>query len=131
MAEYHIPVLLKPSVDLLGMKPEGVYVDATFGGGGHSREMLSRLTTGKLIAFDQDPDARKNVQNQENLVFIPKNFAFLEQGQHLERSPLDGGIDGVLTFLVGDDGIGLFGGYSVDEFLSPLDGGEDRASLHY
>jgi 16S rRNA (cytosine1402-N4)-methyltransferase len=79
MAEYHIPVLLKPSVDLLGMKPEGVYVDATFGGGGHSREMLSRLTTGKLIAFDQDPDARKNVQHQENLVFIPKNFAFLEQ----------------------------------------------------
>lgn len=78
MSTYHTPVLLQESVDLLGMKPDGIYVDVTFGGGGHTREMLSRLTTGKVIAFDQDPDAQQNVPNQENLVFIPNNFAFLE-----------------------------------------------------
>lgn len=78
MSTYHTPVLLQESVDSLGMKPDGVYVDVTFGGGGHTREMLSRLTTGKVIAFDQDPDAQQNVPNQENLVFIPNNFAFLE-----------------------------------------------------
>lgn len=79
MVEYHLPVLLQPSVDLLEIKPEGIYVDATFGGGGHSRELLSRLTSGKLIAFDQDPDAVQNVQNQENLVFVANNFAFIEE----------------------------------------------------
>ncbi len=96
MAEYHIPVLLKPSVDLLEMKPEGLYIDATFGGGGHTREMLSRLTTGRVIAFDQDPDAAQNVPNQENLVFMPKNFAFLEE-TWMERGW--GQVDGILADL--------------------------------
>ena len=56
---YHIPALLDESIEGLNIRPEGTYIDVTFGGGGHSLEILKRLTTGKLIAFDQDEDARK------------------------------------------------------------------------
>ncbi len=75
---YHIPVLLNDAVDGLNINPEGVYVDVTFGGGGHSREILSRLTTGKLIAFDQDEDAQDNLIDDERFVFIPQNFSYLK-----------------------------------------------------
>lgn len=75
---YHIPVLLNDAVDGLNINPKGVYVDVTFGGGGHSREILSRLTTGKLIAFDQDEDAQNNLIDDERFVFIPQNFAYLK-----------------------------------------------------
>lgn len=75
---YHIPVFLKDAVDGLNINPEGIYVDVTFGGGGHSREILSRLTTGKLIAFDQDEDAQRNLIDDERFVFIPQNFSFLQ-----------------------------------------------------
>ncbi len=75
--EYHVPVLLKESIEGLNIKPDGVYVDVTYGGGGHSREILKNLTTGKLIAFDQDYDAQANVIENENLIFVKANFRFL------------------------------------------------------
>lgn len=74
---YHIPVLLRESVDGLEINPEGIYVDATFGGGGHSREIIQRLKTGRLIAFDQDKDAERNVIKDERFLFIGQNFRYL------------------------------------------------------
>ena len=77
---YHSPVLLKESVDALGVKEDGVYVDVTFGGGGHSREILSRLgKNGKLFAFDQDPDAQRNKIDDERFVLIGENFRFISR----------------------------------------------------
>lgn len=80
MAEvYHIPALLKETVDGLNIKPDGVYVDVTFGGGGHSREILSRLgSKGKLIAFDQDEDAMRNRIDDPRFVFVRSNFCYLK-----------------------------------------------------
>ncbi len=76
---YHIPALLKETVDGLDIKPDGVYVDVTFGGGGHSREMLSRLgDKGKLFSFDQDEDALKNRLDDDRFVFVRSNFRFLK-----------------------------------------------------
>jgi 16S rRNA (cytosine1402-N4)-methyltransferase len=78
--EYHNPVLLKESVDGLNIKPDGVYVDVTFGGGGHSREILSRLgPEGKLYAFDQDQDALANTIDDERFVLINENFRFIKR----------------------------------------------------
>ncbi|OGS71804.1 MAG: 16S rRNA (cytosine(1402)-N(4))-methyltransferase [Flavobacteria bacterium RIFCSPLOWO2_12_FULL_35_11] len=78
--EYHNPVLLKESVDGLNIKPDGVYVDVTFGGGGHSREILSRLNEkGKLFAFDQDEDAKRNVIDDPRFTLIPQNFRFIKR----------------------------------------------------
>ncbi|MDO6737699.1 16S rRNA (cytosine(1402)-N(4))-methyltransferase RsmH [Wenyingzhuangia sp. 2_MG-2023] len=77
---YHKPVLLKESVDALAIKPDGVYVDVTFGGGGHSREILSRLgSEGKLFAFDQDPDAYENAIDDERFTLIPQNFKYIQR----------------------------------------------------
>jgi 16S rRNA (cytosine1402-N4)-methyltransferase len=77
---YHDPVLLFESVDGLAVKENGVYVDVTFGGGGHSREILKKLgSDGKLYAFDQDPDAMKNVIDDERFTLIPENFRFIRQ----------------------------------------------------
>jgi len=75
---YHIPALLNESIDGLNIKPDGIYVDVTFGGGGHSMEILKRLTTGKLIAFDQDRDARTNVPSDKKFLFLDQNFRFLK-----------------------------------------------------
>ena len=76
---YHIPVLLKESVDGLGIKPDGVYVDVTFGGGGHSREILSRLgAEGHLYSFDQDEDAEQNIVSDERFTFVRSNFRYLK-----------------------------------------------------
>ena len=78
--EYHNPVLLKESVDGLNIKPDGVYVDVTFGGGGHSKEILSRLNeAGRLFAFDQDKDAFKNVIDDNRFTLIPQNFRFIKR----------------------------------------------------
>ncbi len=78
--EYHNPVLLKESVDGLNIKPDGVYVDVTFGGGGHSREILSRLDeNGKLFAFDQDEDAQRNIIDDDRFTLIPQNFRFIKR----------------------------------------------------
>ena len=78
--EYHNPVLLHPSVDGLNIKPNGVYVDVTFGGGGHSREILSRLgPEGRLIAFDQDADAILNSINDDRFLLIHENFRYIKK----------------------------------------------------
>ena len=76
--EYHNPVLLQESVNGLNIKPDGIYVDLTFGGGGHSKEILKQLTTGKLLGFDQDLDATKNIINNENFIFVHSNFKYLK-----------------------------------------------------
>jgi 16S rRNA (cytosine1402-N4)-methyltransferase len=78
--EYHNPVLLKESVDGLNIKPDGVYVDVTFGGGGHSQEILSRLgEKGKLFAFDQDEDALENAIDDPRFTLINENFRFIKR----------------------------------------------------
>ena len=77
---YHIPVLLNESIDGLDIRPGGIYVDVTFGGGGHSREILRRLDgTGRLFSFDQDPDAEQNIGDApENFTFVRSNFRYLD-----------------------------------------------------
>ena len=78
--EYHNPVLLSNSIDALAIKEDGVYVDVTFGGGGHSREILRRLgKKGKLFAFDQDPDAKINKIQDERFVLIEENFRYVSR----------------------------------------------------
>ena len=78
--EYHNPVLLKQTVDGLNIKPDGIYVDVTFGGGGHSKEILSRLgPNGKLFGFDQDEDALANTLSDERFVLIPENFRYIKR----------------------------------------------------
>ncbi|WP_298263614.1 16S rRNA (cytosine(1402)-N(4))-methyltransferase RsmH [uncultured Lutibacter sp.] len=78
--KYHNPVLLKESVDGLNIKPNGIYVDVTFGGGGHSKEILSRLSErGKLFAFDQDEDAQQNSIKDDRFTLIPQNFRFIKR----------------------------------------------------
>jgi len=74
---YHIPALLDESIKGLNIRPDGTYVDVTFGGGGHSAEILKHLTSGKLIAFDQDEDAKVNIPENKNFVFYDQNFRFL------------------------------------------------------
>ena len=76
---YHVPVLLKESVDGLDIQPDGIYVDVTFGGGGHSKEILSRLgAKGHLYSFDQDADAEKNIVNDDRFTFVRSNFRYIE-----------------------------------------------------
>ena len=76
---YHVPVLLKESVDGLDIQSGGVYVDVTFGGGGHSREILSRLdANGHLYSFDQDADAEKNIVDDDRFTFVRSNFRYIE-----------------------------------------------------
>jgi S-adenosyl-methyltransferase MraW len=78
MTTYHIPVLLHECIEGLKIRPDGVYVDVTFGGGGHSREILKHLTTGKLVAFDQDPDALENKIDHPGFILCNGNFRFLK-----------------------------------------------------
>ncbi len=77
MSEYHVPVLLKEAVDGLKIRPEGCYMDLTFGGGGHSREILKQLTTGRLMGFDQDEDVLPNVPEDGRFIFVNHNFRYL------------------------------------------------------
>ncbi|MDG2194409.1 MAG: 16S rRNA (cytosine(1402)-N(4))-methyltransferase RsmH [Polaribacter sp.] len=94
---YHNPVLLKESVDALDIQEDGVYVDVTFGGGGHSREILSRLgKDGKLFAFDQDPDALENVIDDERFVLIAENFRYITRFLKFYRVQK---VDGILADL--------------------------------
>lgn len=75
---YHVPVLLRESIDGLDIKPDGVYVDVTFGGGGHSREILQRLGKGgRLFSFDQDEDAERNILHDDRFTFVRSNFRYL------------------------------------------------------
>ena len=94
--EYHIPVLLEESIDGLNIKPDGIYVDLTFGGGGHSREILKRLKTGKLVSFDQDADAELNELRQDNFLFVQGNFKFF---QNFLRYYKIENVDGILADL--------------------------------
>ncbi|HNY15703.1 MAG TPA: 16S rRNA (cytosine(1402)-N(4))-methyltransferase RsmH, partial [Bacteroidales bacterium] len=75
---YHIPALLDESIRGLNIRPDGIYVDVTFGGGGHSGEILKHLGTGRLIAFDQDEDAKANVPADSRFLFLEQNFRFLK-----------------------------------------------------
>ncbi len=89
--EYHNPVLLKECIEGLNINPEGTYVDVTFGGGGHSREILNHLTTGKLYAFDQDDDALKNKMEDTRFVLIKQNFKYLKNFLKMYNAlPIDG-----------------------------------------
>lgn len=89
--EYHNPVLLQPSVDYLVTNPDGVYVDVTYGGGGHSREILGRIGGGRLIAFDQDSDAQANLVEDERFTFVPSNFKNLSRFlKYHQAYPVDG-----------------------------------------
>jgi 16S rRNA (cytosine1402-N4)-methyltransferase len=96
MSEYHIPVLLEESIDGLNLQPDGIYVDVTFGGGGHSRRILEKLKGGKLVAFDQDTDALQNLIDDERLIFVNHNFKYLKnflRYHHIEK------VDGILADL--------------------------------
>jgi 16S rRNA (cytosine1402-N4)-methyltransferase len=93
---YHVPALLKTSVDALEIKANGVYVDATYGGGGHSREILSRLKDGKLIAFDRDTDAANNLLDDKRLIFVQNNFRYM---RNFLRYYKIGKVDGILADL--------------------------------
>lgn len=95
--DYHVPVLYHETLDALSIVPDGIYVDCTFGGGGHSRGILEKLgPKGRLIAFDQDADAQQNIQNEPRLLFIPQNFRHLHR--FLRLHGIDQ-VDGVLADL--------------------------------
>ncbi len=96
---YHVPVLLKESVDGLDIQPDGIYVDVTFGGGGHSKEILSRLgKKGHLYSFDQDADAEKNMVDDDRFTFVRSNFRYISQWmRYYEVEKIDG--------LLGDLGV--------------------------
>ena len=93
---YHIPALLHESIDGLNIRPDGIYVDVTFGGGGHSMEILRRLKNGRLIAFDQDADTRINVPADDRLLFLDQNFRFLKNNLRFNGI---GSIDGLIADL--------------------------------
>lgn len=94
---YHVPVLLNEVIEGLAIKPDGVYVDCTFGGGGHSKEILKRLNEkGRLIAFDQDADAQRNLPDDPRVLFLPHNFKHLHRFWRLHKIPP---VDGLLADL--------------------------------
>jgi 16S rRNA (cytosine1402-N4)-methyltransferase len=94
---YHVPALLTETIDGLNIKPDGVYVDCTFGGGGHAREMLKRLgKNGKLIGFDQDEDAFGNIPQDERFIFVHSNFKYLKNFLQFHRIEK---VDGILADL--------------------------------
>ncbi len=96
-ATYHVPVMLQECLDGLNINPDGVYVDVTFGGGGHSRAIFEKLSSkGKLIVFDQDPDARANAWEAPNFHFVAANFAFLKNHLRVLGIPA---VDGILADL--------------------------------
>lgn len=100
MSEYHIPVMLGPSLDGLDIKPTGIYVDVTFGGGGHAREITNRLDDkGHLFVFDQDEDAAANLWGADNVTLINSNF------RHLSRWMKYYGVDGKVDGLLADLGV--------------------------
>ena len=114
---YHNPVMLEECIEGLKIHPDGVYADVTFGGGGHSRAILSKLTTGHLYAFDQDEDAQKNVIDDPRFTFIPQNFKYFKNFIQLYHN---GKIDGVLADL----------GVSSHHFDTPEKGFSTRFDGH-
>ena len=96
-SSYHKPVLLDETIEALKIQPDGIYVDCTFGGGGHSQAILERLNdNGKLVAFDQDEDTRKNVPNDDRVIFVPHNFRHLQRFLRLHEIKA---VDGILADL--------------------------------
>ena len=98
-SSYHEPVMLKECLDGLQIKPDGVYVDVTFGGGGHSRAILEKMTTGRLLAFDQDPDAASNAEEfkgDSRFTFIAANFRHIKRYLKLYKVEK---VDGILADL--------------------------------
>jgi 16S rRNA (cytosine1402-N4)-methyltransferase len=94
---YHVPVMLQECLDGLNINPDGVYVDVTFGGGGHAKEIYKRLSPkGKLIVFDQDPDAAANAWEAPNFYFVASNFSYMNN--HLRMMQIDK-VDGILADL--------------------------------
>ena len=94
---YHVPVLLKASVDGLDIRPDGIYVDVTFGGGGHSKEILSRLgNNGHLYSFDQDADAERNIVDDKRFTFVRSNFRYLKNWMRYHEVEQ---VDGILADL--------------------------------
>jgi 16S rRNA (cytosine1402-N4)-methyltransferase len=89
---YHTPVMLKECIEGLNIRPDGTYVDVTFGGGGHSREILKHLGDGgQLLAFDQDTDAQQNIINDDRFIFVDQNFRYLKNFTRLHNAiPVDG-----------------------------------------
>lgn len=123
--DYHVPVLFHETIDALSIQPDGVYVDCTFGGGGHSRGILEKLSpNGQLVAFDQDADAQQNIQNEPRLLFVPQNFRHLQRFLRLHGITQ---VDGVLAdlgvsshqFNEGDRGFSI-------RFEGPMDMRMDR-----
>jgi 16S rRNA (cytosine1402-N4)-methyltransferase len=95
--EYHIPVLLEEVIEALRINPDGIYVDCTFGGGGHSKVILQKLSVkGKLVAFDQDDDARKNLPDDERIIFVHQNFRHLQRFLRLHNIT---SVDGIIADL--------------------------------
>lgn len=126
MQHYHIPVLLQDCIQALEIDASGNYVDVTFGGGGHSREIVKSLTTGKLYAFDQDDDAHENKFQHENLVLIKSNFRFMKNFLLLQGAvPVSG--------ILADLGVSSHQfdtaerGFSI-RFTGPLDMRMDKAT---
>lgn len=94
---YHTPVMLNECIEALDINPDGIYIDATFGGGGHSREIFKKLSSkGRLLVFDQDPDAKKNTWEAGNLTFVAANFAYIVN--HLKLQGIKQ-VDGILADL--------------------------------
>lgn len=118
---YHVPVMLNECLEGLAIRPDGIYVDVTFGGGGHSKEIFKQLSKeGKLIVFDQDSDAKKNAWEADNFTFVASNFSFLKN--HLRANGIQQ-VDGILA----DLGVSSFQfneegkrGFSI-RFNDPLD----------
>jgi 16S rRNA (cytosine1402-N4)-methyltransferase len=97
MSNYHVPVMLAECMEALNIKPNGTYVDVTFGGGGHSREIMKHLGEGgRLLAFDQDADAQQNVIDDERFTFIDQNFRYLKNFCRLHNAVQ---VDGILADL--------------------------------
>ena len=122
---YHTPVLFAEVLDGLAIQPDGVYVDCTFGGGGHSKGILEKLSAnGKLFAFDQDADAQKNLPDDQRIIFVPQNFRHMQRMLRLHKVTE---VDGILAdlgvsshqFDEGDRGFSI-------RFSGPLDMRMDR-----
>jgi 16S rRNA (cytosine1402-N4)-methyltransferase len=97
LQSYHIPVLLNEVIENLNIKPGGIYVDCTFGGGGHSKTVVQRLNEkGKLVAFDQDEDAKRNIPDDDRMLFIANNFRYLQRFLRLNGI---NEVDGILADL--------------------------------
>ena len=122
---YHTPVLLQEAIEGLNIKGDGIYVDCTFGGGGHSKTILQHLSKeGTLVAFDQDEDARKNLPADKRVIFVPQNFRHLQRFLRLHKISQ---VDGILA----DLGVSS---HQFDEaergFSTRFDAALDRCGLH-